>query len=161
MGTHTLGAVNQNFTDPRENMDSKDTGSRRNLGPVIYTANGAGTTTTLVGAAPASGANAVRVGDKGVVFNSSGVAKDNWRVVTVTAVNAGGTTVTFAPALSANTASGDVLRTNNPQSYADNDALDARLLAIGGVYTQSYIDTLTQNDKIFAIRKNDDPSVIY
>lgn len=43
-----------------------------------------------------------------------------------------------------------------PANYASNASLDARLLAIGGVYTQKYIDSMTQNDKIYAVRVNDD-----
>lgn len=43
-----------------------------------------------------------------------------------------------------------------PGNYVSNATLDARLLAIGGIYTQRYIDSMTQNDKIYAIRVNDD-----
>lgn len=41
----------------------------------------------------------------------------------------------------------------NYQSVAD---LDARLLAIGGIYTQEYLDSLTFNDKVYAVKLNDD-----
>jgi hypothetical protein len=49
---------------------------------------------------------------------------------------------------------------STPGNYVSNDSLDARLLAIGGVYTQKYIDSMTQNDKIYAIRLNDDATSI-
>lgn len=50
----------------------------------------------------------------------------------------------------------DVTHVGTPANYASNATLDARLLAIGGVYTQKYIDSMTQNDKIYAVRLNDD-----
>lgn len=51
----------------------------------------------------------------------------------------------------------DASSQTTPANYVSNASLDARLLAIGGVYTQAYIDSMTQNDKIFAVRSNDDP----
>lgn len=49
---------------------------------------------------------------------------------------------------------------SNQANYKDNAALDARLLAIGGIYTQKYVDSMTQNDKIYAVRLNDDAASI-
>lgn len=47
----------------------------------------------------------------------------------------------------------DVTTPANYQSVSD---LDTRLLAIGGIYTQSYLDSLTTNDKVYALKLNDD-----
>lgn len=49
--------------------------------------------------------------------------------------------------------SDDVTTPANYQSVAD---LDTRLLAIGGIYTQDYLDSLTFNDKVYAVKLNDD-----
>jgi hypothetical protein len=50
----------------------------------------------------------------------------------------------------------DAASLTTPANYVSNASLDARLLAIGGVYTQKYIDSMTQNDKVYAVRVNDD-----
>jgi hypothetical protein len=47
----------------------------------------------------------------------------------------------------------DVTTPANYQSVSD---LDTRLLAIGGIYTQAYLDSLTFNDKVYAVKLNDD-----
>lgn len=158
MGQHMLtppdiGAI----TDPRRNLASTkvDSGSHL-IGKTVFTANGAGTTTTLVGATANSGTNAVQVGERGIIYRA-GVALDSGKVVRITGVATGASdTVTFSPALSVATASGDLLKTVDPIAYTDNDGLDARLLEIGGIYTQKYIDSMTQNDKVYAIRLADD-----
>lgn len=155
MVTQQIGSVNTNWTDPKNNQSNPDS-ALHTPGKTIYTANAGGSTSTLVGAAPASGANAVRVGDKGIIVKADGTPRDGYKVVRVTAVNAGGTTVTFSPAIGSATVSGDLLKSTGMSDFSDNDSLDARLLAIGGVYTQAYIDSMTQNDKVFAIRSNDD-----
>jgi hypothetical protein len=49
---------------------------------------------------------------------------------------------------------------NTPANYASNAALDTRLLAIGGIYTQRYVDSMTQNDKVYAVRLADDTASI-
>ena len=118
----------------------------------IFTSNGAGTTTTMVGAAASltTSVNCARIAERFVLVDSTGKVKEN-TVFTVTAHN-GTTTITFTPAAAVATASGDkaVLVGGN---YADNGALDRKLLAIGGVYTQKYVDSMTQNDKVYAIRQ--------
>jgi len=158
MAQHMLSAPDVNFTDPRRNNPSPDSDSQ-SVGEVIFTANATGTTTTLVGATQADGVNAVRVGDKGVIFNASGVQRDNYRVVTVTGVDTDTSdTITFSPALEAATATGFTLRSVNPEAYVDNTSLDARLVAAGGCYTQAYVDGMTQNDKVYAVRLLDDPT---
>jgi hypothetical protein len=45
-----------------------------------------------------------------------------------------------------------------PADYVSNATLDAKLLASG--YTQKQIDSLTQNDKVYAVRIIDDPTSI-
>lgn len=45
-------------------------------------------------------------------------------------------------------------------NYASEATLDARLLAMGGMYTQAVIDRMTQNDKVYAVRLNDDASSV-
>lgn len=48
-----------------------------------------------------------------------------------------------------------------PANYASINALDARLIAINaGIYTQAQLDKMTANDKIFAIRLNDDAGTV-
>ncbi len=43
-----------------------------------------------------------------------------------------------------------------PANYQSPSSLDTRLLAIGGVFTQAYVDSLTLNDKVYALKLNDD-----
>lgn len=43
-----------------------------------------------------------------------------------------------------------------PANYQSSADIDTRLLAIGGIYTQLYLDTLTFNDKVYALKLNDD-----
>lgn len=159
MGQHMLTPPEVGeITDPRRNQVSgKVDSSSHMLGETLATANAAGTTTTLVClTAGADGSNAVRKGDR-VSILRAGVPLDNGKVVTVTAIaKAANDTITFSPALSVATANGDVMKTVNPTAYNDNDSLDNRLLAIGGIYTQKYVDSMTQNDKMYAIRVNDD-----
>lgn len=159
MGQHMIVPPDvSSITDPRRNQDSSKVDSGSHLqGETIATANANGTTTTFVClTSGADGENAVRKGDR-VEIVRAGVALDSGKVVRVTGIaKAANDTITFTPALSVATASGDVMKTVNPTAFTDNDSLDARLLAIGGVYTQAYIDSMTQNDKIYAIRVNDD-----
>jgi hypothetical protein len=56
-------------------------------------------------------------------------------------------------AASAAVSSDDLTTPANYQSVTD---IDTRLLAIGGIYTQPYLDSITMNDKIYALKLNDD-----
>lgn len=48
-----------------------------------------------------------------------------------------------------------------PANYDTNAAMDARLIAIDSVtFTQARLDSMTDNDKIFAIRTLDDPGTL-
>lgn len=163
MAQHMLTPPDVAYTDKRRSSAGASVadGDSRHVGKTHFTANGAGTTTTIVGADAtlATGVNVVRVGDKYKVYNSDGTIQEE-TVVTVTSVasSAGTTTVTFTPALSGATASGDVLKTDSPNAYNDNNSLDARLTAIDAtLYSQANLDKMTQNDKVYALRVNDDP----
>lgn len=162
MATHMTTPPEVGWVDKRKSNagGSVADSDSRNVGKTIFTANDAGTTTTIVGADAtlATGVNVVRVDDKCKVFNSDGTVQEE-KVVTVTSVAsaAGTTTVTFTPALTSATASGDLLKLVNSGTYnafADNDSLDDRLLELG--FSQSYIDSMTQNDKVYQIRLSDD-----
>ncbi|HEY6022294.1 MAG TPA: hypothetical protein VIY48_21285 [Candidatus Paceibacterota bacterium] len=47
-----------------------------------------------------------------------------------------------------------------PANYASISAMRTRLLAIGGVYTAAYLDVMTKNDMIYALRLSDDSAGI-
>lgn len=161
MGTHLLSPPELGWIDKFRSGKLTDADDFIAGGAgVIFTANASGTTTTLVGAAAnlTTSLNVPRIGERFILVDSSGTLKEN-TVFTVTAHN-GTTTVTFTPAAAAATASGDkaVLVSGDP--YTDNASLDQKLLAIGGVYTQAYIDKMTQNDKVYAIRQFENPASV-
>src|SRR5687767_5714957 len=124
----------------------------------IFTANAGGSTTTLVGAAASltTSVNAARLGERFILVNSSNQVKEP-TVFTVTAHN-GTTTITFTPAAAAATASGDKALLVSGSPFADNAALDQRLLALG--YTQLSVDKMTQNDKVYAVRQAEIPDSV-
>jgi hypothetical protein len=156
MATHMTTPPDVGWIDPRK-AASNDDDIRGTNGASVFTANAAGTTATIVGAnaAPATPANVIRIGEKVKLKNSAGVLKEE-TVFTVTAVAvAASTTVTFTPAALVNTASGDTLTLVSTDWYQDNDSLDRRLIALG--FSQSYVDRMTQNDKVYQIRLSDDP----
>lgn len=130
-------------------------------GNTVFTGNAAGTTTTLVGANAAPGTNdnnVMRRGDKFKLFTSAGVLKEE-KVFRVTDIAvAASTTVTFTPAAAAATASGDIARLVTYDNYMDNDNIDRRLTAINATsYSAERLRQMTRNDKIFALRSEDDP----
>lgn len=48
-----------------------------------------------------------------------------------------------------------------PANYASIAALDTRLTAISAtIYSQAQLDKMTDNDKVYALRLNDDPGTI-
>ncbi len=130
------------------------------LGPVTFTANGAGTTTTIVGANAAPGTNDVNVirrGEDVKLFTAAGVPKEETIFKVTTIAVAASTTVTFTPAAAVATASTDFMRLVGQGSMDDIYDLDARLIALDSTtYTQARIDTMTPNDKIYALRTLDD-----
>lgn len=161
MAQHMLTPPDQSFTDKRRSPGSVADENTRRVGKTFFTTNAAGTTTTAVGADATigTGVNVVRLGDKFKLFNSSGTLKEE-KVFEITGVSSatGTTTVTFTPAAAVATASGDTLRFVGVDDYKDNESLDERLNAIDStLYSQANLDKMTQNDKVYAIRLNDDP----
>lgn len=151
-----------NVVDKRKALSAAaDSATHFRGGTALFTANGAGTTTTLVGANAAPGTNdnnVVRRGDKFVLFTGAGVLKEE-KIFTITNVAvAGSTTVTFSPAAAGATASGDVARRVDLDNFMDEANLDTRLLALS--YTQSQINQMNQNDKVYAVRLADNPDSI-
>lgn len=161
MGQHMIIPPNNAFVDKRRQSSGgsvADEHSRR-VGKVFFTANAAGSTTTIVGALStvATGVNVVRLGDKFKLFNSAGALKQE-TVFEITGVaDAASKTVTFSPAANVATASGDTCRIISDDDYQDHESLDERLNAISGTtYSQAQLDKMTVNDKIYALRLNDD-----
>lgn len=159
--THQLvGAITNEYSDPRR-LSKDDFESRVVHGRTAFTANAAGSTTTIVGANAAPGTNdnnVVRRGEKFKLFNSSGALKEE-KVFEITTIAVGAsTTVTFAPAAAAATASGDFIKLVSQDHLKSMEDLDARLVALG--FTQKYVDQMNLNDKLFQIRIKDDPHSI-
>lgn len=154
--THQLTPPLATYVDKRR-ARSDDFESRIVVGPVFFTANAGGTTTTIVGAnaAPATGTNVVRIGDEFKLFNSSGTLKEE-KVFRVTDVAvAASTTVTFTPAAATATASGDTLRPVDSDAYGSSGNMDRRLVELG--YSATRVGLMTENDKMYALRTLDDP----
>jgi hypothetical protein len=162
---HLQGSnVEMNFVDKRKALSAKAEPRThvRIKSVAVFTANGAGSTTTIVGANAAPGtndSNTIRRGDEFVLYNTGGVLKEE-TVFTVTNIAvAGSTTVTFSPAAAGATASGDFARFVGTADYKDEADLDARLTTLGGWYANG-VNVMNQNDKIFALRTTDDPEGI-
>lgn len=155
--THQIGVATEvAYVDKRRSYRN-DLETRIVTGPAVFTANAAGTTTTIVGAnaAPATNTNTIRTDEEFKLFNGSGSLKEEtvFRVTTIAV--AASTTVTFTPAAAVATASGDVMKLvglSNQQSSGD---MDRRLVALG--FTTAYVAKLTENDKAYQLRISDDP----
>lgn len=169
MAQHMLGSqVDLDFVDKRRSgvlgaePDSLVTIDNTAAGTAIFTANAAGTTTTLVGANadPSTGTNVVRIGELFKLFAAGAEKEDTTFEVTAVAVDtpgAGSTTVTFTPAAAEATASGDEARLLDVFSILDETALDSLLTDINSTsYTTSRLTLMTQNDKVWAIRQEVD-----
>lgn len=165
---HLLGpAVELAFVDKRKSGGGKaaaDGFSHVMTRYILATANGAGTTTTLVCANATPGtenatSNVVRIGDTFRLFTAAGALKEE-TVFTVTAVAvAGSTTITFTPAAAGATASTDIARLTGVESYEDNEALDSALSKLqSATYTAAVLRSMNQNDKVFALRHLVDPN---
>lgn len=163
MGQHMLTPPSLGFIDKRRSSAGASVADEhtRKVGKTFFTTNAAGTTTTAVGAdaTVATGTNVARLGDKFKLFNSSGALKEETVFeITGVASSAGTTTVTFTPAAAAASGSGSTLRFVGVDDYKDNESLDERLNAINStLYSQANLDKMTQNDKVYALRVNDDP----
>jgi hypothetical protein len=157
--THQLTAPHNNFVDKRRSY--KDDFENRNAtGPVMFTANAGGTTTTIVGAnaTPATNTNMLRIDEEFKLFTAAGVLKEE-KVFRVTAnVVAGSTTLTFTPAAAVATASTDICKLVGDEHIDSTGNMDRRLVALG--FSALYVSKLTENDKMYQLRVSDDPDGI-
>jgi hypothetical protein len=152
--THQLGDTLHGYVDKRRTR-SDDFESHVVAGPVAFTCNATGTTTTAVGAnaAPATDTNCIRIGDEFKLFTAAGVLKEE-KVFRVTAIAvAASTTLTFTPAAATAPVSTDTLREVG-LGYSTGEK-DRRLIALG--VATARVATLTENDKDYALRTLDDP----
>lgn len=155
--THQLGAVAiPGYVDKRR-LYRNDFETRIVAGPVVFTANATGTTTTIVGANAAypAASNVVRIGDEFKLFNvTTGTLKEE-TVFTITGIAvAGSTTVTFSPAAAVAPISGDTMKLVGISNQNSSAEMDRRLVALG--FTAARVATLTENDKAYQIRVSDD-----
>ena len=161
MGQHMLTPPETGFVDKRKSATGKSVADQnsRVVGDILFTANAAGTTTTIVGAnATVGGANTIRVGEKGKLFTSGGALKEETVFKVTNVAAAASTTVTFTPAAAVATANGDVFKRVTDDTFLDNESLDSALNAFNGtLYSQANLDKMTQNDKVYALRLIKDP----
>lgn len=139
----------------------RDTRKRGPVGRIIFTANAAGTTTTLVGAnaAPATDTNVVHLNEMFKLFTAAGVLKEETTFKITAVAVAASTTVTFSPAAAVATASTDVAKIVSVDDYSDSESMDSRLTALDGAYfTAARLRQMNDNDKRNAIRLRSDPN---
>jgi hypothetical protein len=159
---HMLGPeIELGFIDKRQASNGQakaDPFSHQSTRYVLATANALGSTTTLICANATPGTetattNVVRIGDTFRLFTAAGVVKEE-TVFRVTGVAvAGSTTITFTPAAAVAVASTDVARLTGADGFDDSDSLDQTLTKLASAtYTSSVLNSMTLNDKIFAIR---------
>lgn len=149
-------AIAPGYVDKRRTTRDENE-SRIVTGPVLFTANATGTTTTIVGAnaTPATNTNVIRIGDEFKLFTAAGVLKQE-TVFRVTAVAvAGSTTVTFTPAAATAPVSTDTARLVRSDDLASSGNMDRRLVTLG--FTSARVATLSENDKMYQLRTSDDP----
>jgi len=149
-----------NVTDKRKALSNKaDSFNHYKTNVTPFTCNGAGTTTTLVGANAAPGtndSNVIRRGEKFKIYATAGDALPKEETIfTVTGVAvAGSTTVTFTPAAAQATANNNVAKFVDSDPLSDEASLDAALTAISGTaYSATKLASMTQNDKVWAYRQ--------
>src|SRR3954467_7237162 len=150
--THQLTSmIATGYVDKRRSYKN-DFETRVVSGPVVFTANAGGTTTTIVGAnaAPATNTNVVRVGDEFKLFTAAGALKEE-TVFTVTVIAvAGSTTVTFTPAAAVATISTDTMKLVGSGAQYSTGEMDRRLITLG--FTAARVATLSENDKQMQLR---------
>lgn len=155
--THQLSTPGIGYVDKRRGFRGENE-SRVVAGPVVFTANATGTTTTIVGAdaAPGAGTNVVRLGDEFKLFNvTTGTLKEE-TVFRITAISvANPTTVTFTPAAATAPISGDTMKLVGLSNQYSSAEMDRRLVELG--FTAARVATLSENDKRYQIRVSDDP----
>ncbi len=158
MAQNQLGNMVVGFVDKRRSAGGKaaaDSFNHQSTGVLGFTCNGAGSTTTLVGAVTVlnTGVNVMRIGDTFRLFAGAALVPKEETVFTVTAVGATGTPVTFTPAAGVATASGDLAKITDNDPFDSEAGLDARLFAINPTsYTAARLTQMTQNDKHYALR---------
>ena len=153
--THQLGTA-PGYVDKRRGFRD-DFETRIVAGPVVFTANATGTTTTIVGAnaTVATSVNVVRLDEEFKLFTAAGVLKEE-KVFRITAVAAAGsTTVTFTPAAAVAPVSGDTMKLVGIANQNSSAEMDRRLIALG--FPAIRVATMTENDKQMQIRVSDDP----
>lgn len=120
----------------------------------IFTANAGGSTSTLVGANAAPGTNdvnTVRRGDKFRLFAAGAALPKEETIFTVINIAvAASTTLTFSPAALVATVSTDLAKLVGLDDIMDELDLDAALGTMG--YNGAQINSMNQNDKIYAYR---------
>lgn len=154
--THQIGAA-PGYVDKRRRFKD-DFESRVVAGPVVFTANATGTTTTIVGAnaAPGTTTNVVRNGEEFKLFNVTTNTLKEETVFRITGIAvAGSTTVTFTPAAAVAPISGDTMRLVGMSNQYSTGEMDRRLVELG--FTAARVATMTENDKRYQIRTSDDP----
>jgi hypothetical protein len=153
--THQIGTPG--YVDKRRARQD-DFESRMVSGPVAFTCNATGTTTTAVGAnaTPSTDTNCIRIGDEFKLFTAGNVLKEE-KVFRVTAIAvAASTTLTFTPAAATAPVSGDQLK--EVGLFLSTGEMDRRLIALG--FSAAYVARLTENDKVYQLRNSDDPDSI-
>lgn len=152
--THQLGTA-VGYVDKRRKFRD-DFESRVTAGPVIFTANGAGSTTTIVGAnaTPATNVNTLRLGEEFKLFTAAGVLKEETVFRATVVAVAGSTTITFTPAAAVATASTDFARLVGISNQYSTGERDRRLVELG--FTAARVATMTENDKAYQLRISDD-----
>lgn len=162
MVTHLLSPPEEGFIDKYRSgrLTDADDFIAGAAGAPIFTCTSGGSTTTMVGSAAnlTTSLNVARIGERFTLFDSTGKLKEN-TVFQVTAHN-GTTTLTFTPAAAGATANGDFAKLVSGDPFTDNGSLDQRLLALGGVFTQAYVDHMTQNDKVYAVRQAENADAV-
>lgn len=156
--THQLiVAASPGYVDRRRKFKD-DFESRVTTGPVAFTANATGTTTTIIGAnaAPGTGTNVMRLDDEFKLFNVTTNTLKEETVFRVTAIAvAGSTTVTYTPASAVAPISGDTVKLVGVQNLTGYGEKDRRLVALG--VAAARVAIMTENDKDYNLRVLDDP----
>lgn len=160
--THQIAsAMAPSYVDKRRSFRD-DFETRIVTGPIAFTANAIGTTTTLVGSngfivAP-NNTNVIRIGEEFKLFTTAGVLKQETVFRITNVQTAASTTVTFTPAANVATASGDNFRFVDADALASNGNKDRRLVELG--FTAARVASMSENDKDYQLRVSDDPGSI-
>jgi hypothetical protein len=161
MATHQIGTSSApGYVDKRRSYKDEFE-SRVVTGPVIFTCNATGTTTTAVGAlsTPGTNANVIRIGEEFKLFNTgTGTLKQETVFRVTNVVDAASRTLTFTPAALVAPVSGDTIRLVQSDDIDSTGNKDRRLVALG--FTAARVQTMTENDKDYQLRTSDDPGSI-